>query len=581
MSRSLRFGVCQTTTGRTVDQSVALAGRALKEAATQGCELLMFPELFLMNYGTPVEVIAETAERSGDTLAQIRHACRETKVSACISYAEHNPAKGGKPYNSVCIIDGATGEVVLNYRKTHLWSDYEHSIFTPGDRLGDTVMVKGIRVGLLLCFDVEFPENVRALAQAGVELVLVPTALTGAFNARVTVPSRAFENQLFVAYANEQASPVGAQPNPSLPPTFNRYPFCGLSCVVAPDGEELIRLPPYRDLRGEGYTLEFCTIRPDEDKFAECEMRNPYLSSLRPALYEQARRDGATKAHFDVDRAAAFIARMRKATRKRQGGVPPLTTLPRAFRPLTMNAAYAVQNALVKRERRIGYKIGATSAAAMKLCSIHEPFYGTMFESHLVDAGKGRPIPQLSLQDLTMCIVEPEVGVRFGRTPEAEADGSYTVEKIFAALDAIAACVEIVDSIFGATFYKAGGTCIVADNGVHGRFIRGPIVPIATLGFDVCVKKGFATSLVVNGTQQRFGETSALELPPIHSAAKMATLLRRHGRQMQPGEWISTGTITPVWVASAGEEIVMRAVGLGEITFRVVDRDVVTAASKL
>jgi predicted amidohydrolase len=64
----------------------------------------------------------------------------------------------------------------------------------------------GLRIGILICYDVEFPENVRRLALAGAHLIAVPTALPATDQAgliaRKMVPVRAFENQLFIAYAN-------------------------------------------------------------------------------------------------------------------------------------------------------------------------------------------------------------------------------------------------------------------------------------------------------------------------------------------------------------------------------------------
>ncbi len=59
---------------------------------------------------------------------------------------------------------------------------------------------------MLICYDVEFPENVRRLALAGCEVALVPTALpsgsSGSFIAEHMIQTRAFENQMFVAYVN-------------------------------------------------------------------------------------------------------------------------------------------------------------------------------------------------------------------------------------------------------------------------------------------------------------------------------------------------------------------------------------------
>ena len=85
----------------------------------------------------------------------------------------------------------------------------------------------GLKLGFLICYDVEFPENVRRLARAGAELVVVPTALPAEpfanFIATRVVPVRAFENQIFVAYANHAGHD-------------SRFSYAGLSSVAAPDG---------------------------------------------------------------------------------------------------------------------------------------------------------------------------------------------------------------------------------------------------------------------------------------------------------------------------------------------------------
>ena len=75
-------------------------------------------------------------------------------------------------------------------------------MFTPGDGLV-SVTLGELKIGILICYDVEFPEAVRSLALDGAELVAVPTALIRPFAivARTLVPARAFENQVHVAYA--------------------------------------------------------------------------------------------------------------------------------------------------------------------------------------------------------------------------------------------------------------------------------------------------------------------------------------------------------------------------------------------
>ncbi|CAM5504952.1 Aliphatic amidase [Streptomyces glaucescens] len=83
----------------------------------------------------------------------------------------------------------------------------------------------GLRIGLMICYDVEFPENIRAHALAGTDLLLVPTAQMHPFQfvAEHLVPVRAFENQMYVAYVNR----VGAE---------DEFEFVGLSTLAGPDG---------------------------------------------------------------------------------------------------------------------------------------------------------------------------------------------------------------------------------------------------------------------------------------------------------------------------------------------------------
>ena len=118
------------------------------------------------------------------------------------------------------------------YRKAFLYGDYEKRLFAAATPQACIVDVSGLKVGVLICYDVEFPENVRRLAQAGADLVAVPTALPAsdheAFISGSIIPVRAFENQVHVAYANH----CGADDN---------FAYAGLSRVAAPDGGDARR----------------------------------------------------------------------------------------------------------------------------------------------------------------------------------------------------------------------------------------------------------------------------------------------------------------------------------------------------
>ena len=106
----------------------------------------------------------------------------------------------------------------------------DRDAFAPGQRAADRAELDGLKIGILICYDVEFPENVRRLALPGADLVAVPTAQMQpfAFVVRALVPARAYENQMFLAYANR----CGRE---------GELDYLGQSCIVGPDGVDLAR----------------------------------------------------------------------------------------------------------------------------------------------------------------------------------------------------------------------------------------------------------------------------------------------------------------------------------------------------
>jgi 5-aminopentanamidase len=150
------------------------------------------------------------------------------------------------------------------YRKSHLYGPYERQLFRAEAPCAGIVEHAGLRLGILICYDVEFPENVRRLALAGVQAVLVPTALPAGphahFIARQIVTVRAFENQVFVAYANH----CGAD---------ERFSYAGLSTIAAPDGSIIAAAGEAQE------ALLVAEIEPGN--YAASMKENTYLADLR------------------------------------------------------------------------------------------------------------------------------------------------------------------------------------------------------------------------------------------------------------------------------------------------------------
>ncbi|RMF38566.1 MAG: hydrolase [Alphaproteobacteria bacterium] len=237
--------------------NIAQIEAAMRAEARLGTRLVIAPELALSGYGAG-DAIRDLAEPvDGPSLQRLAELSRRTGVALILGFAERAE---GILYNSAAFLDGAAPPVI--HRKTHLYGDYERALFAPGTPRPGTVQCDGLRIGMLICYDVEFPENVRPLAQAGADLVAVPTALPclpgSEFIARSMIPVRAFENQVFVAYADH----AGAD---------SRFSYAGLSSIAAPDGGVLARA-------GTGPAR--IAARVDPAAFAASRAANTYLRDL-------------------------------------------------------------------------------------------------------------------------------------------------------------------------------------------------------------------------------------------------------------------------------------------------------------
>ena len=223
-------------------------------------DLLVTPELFMTGYRLPptdMQALAEPAD--GPFAADVAALARETGTAILYGYAERAE---GTVFNAVQAF-GADGTLLTRYRKLHLPSAEERATFAPGGRLV-TFPYRGFRVAPLICYDVEFPEMVRAAAIAGADLVIVPTALRRRWSviAEKLIPVRALENGIFLAYANW----AGAEAD---------WDYAGLSVIAGPDGSELARA-------GDSPQTIIATL--DQAAIATIRPQLPYLQDVRIRL---------------------------------------------------------------------------------------------------------------------------------------------------------------------------------------------------------------------------------------------------------------------------------------------------------
>jgi predicted amidohydrolase len=263
MTPPLRIALLQGPGGvpAHAGDSVAALEAAAGRAAAAGARLLVTAELFLTGYAVGDRTAALAEPAGGPSARRIAGIAARHRIGIAYGYPERD---GEAVFNAVRLV-GPDGGVLADYRKTHLFGDFEKAAFTAGSEPVVQADLDGIRIGLLVCYDIEFPETVRAHALAGTQLLLVPTALMRPYEfvPQVLVPARAYENGLHLAYVNRRG-PEG------------EFDFAGLSCLVGPDGVVRARA-------GAGDELLVADADPALIDAARAE--TPYLADRRPELY--------------------------------------------------------------------------------------------------------------------------------------------------------------------------------------------------------------------------------------------------------------------------------------------------------
>lgn len=243
-----------------VDANLALLAEAARQAAAKDARVLVTPEMFVTGYNIGPRLAPLAVPELVDRVAAI---AADANIAIIAGLPE--PLPGGGIANALAVID-RDGAELLRYRKTHLFGELDRSLFVPGDALPTTFELDGTKLSVLICYDVEFPETVRAAALAGADAVIVPTAQMAPYAhvAERLIPVRAWENQIHVVYVNKVGMEGGLT-------------YVGHSSIVSPDGIALAALGPTET------GLLIATIDPEVTKRAQRE--NPYLADRRTDLY--------------------------------------------------------------------------------------------------------------------------------------------------------------------------------------------------------------------------------------------------------------------------------------------------------
>jgi deaminated glutathione amidase len=268
----VRAGAVQLNATDDWDQNLATADRLVRQAASQGAELVCLPEKWTV-LGTSEDLRAGAQALDGPAISWARATARELSIDL-VAGSMVERVEGQDRHFNTSVHVGPDGELKAVYRKLHLFDvEVEGKLYAESEtaQAGTEIVVSelapGAQLGMSICYDLRFPELFRVLALRGAEVIVMPSAFTLPTTRdhwEVLVRARAIENQCFVIAPNQ----IGPHPG--------GFRSGGRSLIVDPWGLVLA-----------GATDAETAIVADLalHRVAEVRGRIPALSHRRPEVY--------------------------------------------------------------------------------------------------------------------------------------------------------------------------------------------------------------------------------------------------------------------------------------------------------
>ena len=244
------------------EENFAKAARLIEEAMEGAPDIVVLPETWNTGF-FPKEGLSELSDRDcARVKAEIGALARKFRVNIVAGSVAN--VRDGKVYNTACVFD-REGNCIGSYDKTHLFTPMgEEQYFAKGDHLCRFTL-DGVRCGILICYDLRFPELSRSLALQGLDMLFVVSQWPKARipHLQTLTAARAIENQVFLVCCNACG-------------TAGDTRFGGSSCILDPLGNPIARA---------GETEQILTGECDLQIVTSIRGSIPVFRDRRPELY--------------------------------------------------------------------------------------------------------------------------------------------------------------------------------------------------------------------------------------------------------------------------------------------------------
>lgn len=237
--------------------------KLIEEASNKKVNIIIFPELYYSGYFNRRKKFYEISETKEEFHSKLKNKAKEHNISIIMGYPEK---EGEKYYNSIIYID-EDGKLLCSYRKIYCWKE-EKRTFEQGDKLF-VVDTKFGKIGLLSCYDVEFPELFRILHFKGAKLVICPAVWSEWIGHR-------WDSSLMAGAINNLYFVVGVN---TVGPTPLNKELCGNSQVISPFGEVVVRASSKKE------EVIYCEINLEEVE--EIRKEYPIWQDYREDMFDK------------------------------------------------------------------------------------------------------------------------------------------------------------------------------------------------------------------------------------------------------------------------------------------------------
>lgn len=176
---------------------------SMKEASKNGADILLLPECFITGYELPM-TYEKSISCDDEVIKEICKVAKEYNIGVVLtSFTKGN----SKPQNTAFVIN-KSGEIMMKYSKVHTCDFADEKDVEAGAEF-KVCDFDGIKIGIMICYDREYPESARMLMLKGAEIILVPNDC-GSMRPRIqALSTRAYENMVGIAMANANGENAG------------------------------------------------------------------------------------------------------------------------------------------------------------------------------------------------------------------------------------------------------------------------------------------------------------------------------------------------------------------------------------